>query len=163
MSLLYKISVLTISLIIFSLAGFSQTSNPYLQKFSNSFIEKINYPKVLADNCIPTYTILHIRIDKKGLVSKMEVSDSADTLLKKEIQTKNLNLIALNQYCKSKGLKNASLLIPVCFIIISNACQTKGIDMDTLQHQMSFNGKQLEGKFMMLPLIKDEVVINVDR
>lgn len=141
----------------------AQTTDSLLTNFKNSIVKHLSYPPELIHRCTATSTILKISVDAKGEVIDMNLSDSADPLFVIEwlSKLKAMDTASLKKYIKLKGIKNANVLLPICYTFKSNTCNTVNIDPDNAIHLYEFEKKNLTGASYLLPLLNFSLKLRV--
>lgn len=164
--------ILTIILLIgsFSKDVYAQdASKTKHQKYADSLIGvfcntiyRCGYnPGFWAKCYTPVFTTIKIDIDKKGKLSGVEFSDSADSLFKAEF-SKGLNherdKQILEEYAKAEQLKNVSILIPVYYEPWADVKYKFHLNYGAIEGLLRFNKKPYRGNAIVLPPVRIPVL-----
>jgi hypothetical protein len=128
----------------------SYTDSLYLEMDNtiyNSF-----YDSSYFSTLTPTFTILKIDINKRGKVTGIQFSDSADTVFVKTYLNRKKwhdDKATIEKYAKVKSYKGISLLIPVSWEP-NYPNQKKIFSYDEMEGIMKFNGKDFTGQSVLL-------------
>jgi hypothetical protein len=103
-----RLAIITLLLFISSYS-YAQKSEALIAKFCTSILDKSTMNEML-----PFAFMIKIDVTNKGTIGKIQLSDSADSTLRKEIMKHKTkyNWSALSKYIKLEKLKNIALLIP---------------------------------------------------
>lgn len=126
-----------------------------LDNFKQSVIKRFDYPNELVKRCSGTSVVLKINVNAKGDVVDMKLSDSADPFFVIEwlSKEKEMDVISLKRYIKSRLIVNTNVLLPISYMFKSNICGLSLIDPYALQHLYQFEKKQLTGStYLLSPL-----------
>ncbi len=140
---LIKRIVLLISFVLIFSNAFAQNDDG---SFKKSFSAKLDYPRALWSQCIPTFANLMIEISDNGSVQNIEVSDSAPQLFQNQINKikSKLKTDLLKSVISSNNLRNCNIIIPVFYIYEADYC---GNSFDQAKQPFNnyfiFNGKPL--------------------
>ncbi|QEM13999.1 hypothetical protein [Mucilaginibacter rubeus] len=118
-----------------------------------------NNPYYWKKSLKPTFTTLKIDVSKKGSITDIRFSDSADSLFKAEFEQniKKFRSIA-DQWVKSKSYKGISLLIPVYYETKYELKPTVGYD--DVEFVLKFNKKAFTGNTVLLRPVTIRVLNN---
>jgi hypothetical protein len=106
-----------------------------------------------------TFAVLKIDIDKKGKVTDIRFSDSADSTFLKAYANRQQwpdEKGTIEKYAKAKGYKNVSLLMHVRFEP-RYPSSNKYISYDQAEAVMQFAGKEFIGNSIILPCMNIRV------
>ncbi len=143
-------SILILSLV--SETVFAQSAEDNLQTFKKSIF--FPYPDFLLNNCIPTATVLKIEFDSAGKIKDMQLSDSADLLVRAAFQSnvKFYKKEALEKYASYTNLFNSALLIPLYISFTSDHCSVM-MKYPAITSMTKFNTESYSGKTMVVSSI----------
>ncbi len=157
-----KSVVFYLLLLSFTNCLFAQNRMPVLKKLSytDSLLSKIDAP-IYYSFYNPTYmvvktatvTVLKIDIDKKGKVTDIRFSDSADSTFLKAYANRQQwpdEKGTIEKYAKAKGYRDVSLLMNVRFEP-RYPSPIKDISYDQVEAIMQFAGKEFTGNSVILP------------
>lgn len=121
--------------------------------FRNSVYRSINKTIFWSKSYVSTYTMLKIDIDKYGKVKSLRFSDSGDTLFVKAFSHTQAyaDTKLLEKYVRSRSYKDISILIPINYNPFYNT--RRRFYYDKMESLMKFDGKDLNGKAILLPSI----------
>jgi len=126
-----------------------------INEFRNTIYYSLYNSNLLANNKTPTFTVLKIDIDDKGIVTGITFSDSADTLFVKTFLKRHKyhdDIATLEKYAKAKSYNNISIIIPVSYEPLYDI-QNSFIS-NKVEYIMKFDGKDFTGKAIMLAPIR---------
>ncbi len=145
-------------LLLTNLVSAAQTSDSLINEFQWSIRKNLQYPNLLKENCISTFTVLKAEIDGNGKVKDIILSDSADPLFNMEFVfiVKKLNTGALEKLALKRKLTSATLLMPIYISIVSEKCARTSIDPDRMSKAFQFNKEDFRTSAIMLPILSSQ-------
>jgi hypothetical protein len=141
---------LLIYICCFTVSVFSQDSlsTRPLTEFEKSFSGAIHYPDQLLERCIPTFTVMKVKFNKKGELESLDFSDSAFPQFVQEVLAKKnkIEFHYLYEDALKLGMQDDWILVPIQINTkIAGRCESTIMPYD-LEHSFLFAGKPLTGR-----------------
>lgn len=129
------------------------SADSLLDEFENSVYGNTYEPNALS-KYTPRLTLLKIDINVNGQVTDIRFSDSADTSIVRTFQHRHQyhnDKSTFEKYARIKSYSDVSVLIPVSYWLLYN--ESKKINWGKTDALMKFEGKDFNGKAIILPLL----------
>ncbi|MGE8293786.1 MAG: hypothetical protein ACN6ON_18985, partial [Sphingobacterium sp.] len=122
-----------------------------LTEFEKSFSTAIQYPEQLLERCIPTFTVMKLKFNRKGELEALDFSDSAFPQFVQEVLSKKekIGFHYLYQEALKLGKQDDWIVVPIQINTkIAGRCESTIMPYD-LEHSLLFAGKPLTGKYYL--------------
>ncbi len=150
-----KALIMLLTVLLIGSKCFAQRSDSKdYQEFVRRFGWRIYYPGELMRNRKPTVCLIKIEVDAEKNVLNMDLSDSADSVLKVEFNKhrSELDTKPLISYLKAEYNKNSctTYMVPLSFAMYHVQVPVQNIAIKSLYNYFKFNGKDLNGNVIFL-------------